>query len=261
MVFAGRVPTDSELQAHYWDYGHSWQDSPITRKRYAELLDGFEPARNTGRILDFGCGAGYFLEAALARGWEAYGTEYSGLALELAREKGLQVAPAPLGTDEFEAGSFDVITAFEVFEHVRDPRTEASTVARLLRPGGLLYCTTPNFNALSRRLLGARWGVISYPEHLCYFTPRTLRYWLSGHGFKAESIRSTGISLAGLREGISPKPSTTTPAAADQRLREITEGSSALRLSKQGINGLLSLLAIGDTLKGRFRRSDAPDGV
>jgi 2-polyprenyl-3-methyl-5-hydroxy-6-metoxy-1,4-benzoquinol methylase len=261
MVFAGRVPTDSELQAHYRDYGHSWQDSPITRKRYAELLDGFETARKTARILDFGCGAGYFLEAARARGWEAYGTEYSGHALELAREKGLNVVEAPLGGDAFAPGFFDVITAFEVFEHVRDPRTEASTVSHLVRPGGLLYCTTPNFNALSRRLLGARWGVISYPEHLCYFTPRTLRYWLRGHGFTAESIRSTGISPACLREAISSSPSTTPPAAADQRLREVTEASSALRLSKQGINGVLSLLAIGDTLKGRFRRSDAPDGM
>src|SRR4051812_43133489 len=175
MVFAGRMPTDTELAAYYQDYGHAWQDSPITRKRYAEVLDSLEPYRDRNRLLDVGCGAGYFLEEARSRNWEVHGTEYSGLALEVGRGKRLNVVQAPMRLGVFEPDSFDVVTAFEVFEHVSDPMAEAKVVAHVLRDGGALYLTVPNFNALSRRLLGPRWNVIDYPEHLCYFTSTTVR--------------------------------------------------------------------------------------
>jgi SAM-dependent methyltransferase len=254
MVFSARVPTDEELQAHYRDYGHAWQDSPITRQRYAELLRSFQPYRSTNRILDFGCGAGYFLEAARDHGWDAYGIEYSGRALELARAKQLNVVEAPLPPDAFGGASFDVVTAFEVFEHVREPRREGSLIASRLRPGGLLYCTTPNFNSLSRRLLGARWSIIEYPEHLCYFTGPSLARWLSGHGFVVESIKSSGISLARLREATSSSDAGA-PAAGDEHLRETIEGSRLLRASKYAVNAGMSRVGIGDTLKGRLRLS------
>jgi 2-polyprenyl-3-methyl-5-hydroxy-6-metoxy-1,4-benzoquinol methylase len=255
MVFAGRVPTQVELEEHYRDYGHAWHDSPITRRRYRELLDSFEPHRATNRILDFGCGAGFFLEEARARGWEAHGTEFSGLALELARSKELPVLEAPVTADAFPAGHFDVITAFEVFEHVEDPRGQAALIARWLRPGGLLYCTTPNFASLSRRLLGSRWNVIDYPEHLCYFTPATLRSWLGGSGFRTESVRSTGVSVSRLRNRAPAPAQEGQPVSADEQLREAIEGSRLLGLGKRAANGVLSALGLGDTLKGRFRLS------
>src|SRR4051794_18103421 len=110
MVFAARIPTDTELAAHYRDYGHAWHDSPITRRRYAEVLDSLEPYRIHNRLLDVGCGAGYFLEEARRRDWEVHGTEYSGLALELTHAKGLDVVPAPLGRGTCEPHSFDVVT-------------------------------------------------------------------------------------------------------------------------------------------------------
>src|SRR4051812_13347971 len=160
MVFAGRMPTDTELAAYYQDYGHAWQDSPTTRKRYAEVLDSLEPYRDRNRLLDVGCGAGYFLEEARSRDWEGYGTEYSGVALDLARRKRLKVTRAPIGRGTYGAGSFDVVTAFEVFEHMSDPMAEAKVVAHVLRDGGALYLTVPNFDALSRRLLRSRWNVI-----------------------------------------------------------------------------------------------------
>jgi 2-polyprenyl-3-methyl-5-hydroxy-6-metoxy-1,4-benzoquinol methylase len=253
MVFAGRIPTDAELQEHYRDYGHAWQDSPITRQRYAELLDSFESLRASNRILDFGCGAGYFLEEARARGWQVYGTEYSGRALELARSKDLEVTQAPIGLDAFERGFFDVVTAFEVFEHVSDPHHEAHLIEHFLRPHGLLYCTTPNFDSLSRRLLGQRWSVIDYPEHLYYFTGRTLRSWLRRHGFEPETIQSTGLSVSRLRDVTRSGDSSASDPAYDERMRERIEGSQLLRLAKTAANAGLSVAGLGDSLKGRFR--------
>src|SRR5436305_4997576 len=114
MVFAARIPTDAELAAYYENYGHAWHDSPITRRRYADVLDSLEPYRDRNRLLDMGCGAGYFLEEARSRGWEVHGTEYSRWALELTQRKRLNVVQAPIGLGIYDPDSFDVVTAFEV---------------------------------------------------------------------------------------------------------------------------------------------------
>lgn len=249
LVFAGRRPSDTELARNYGGYLRADYDSPITRRRYRELLAGFEPYRRTNRILDMGCGIGFFLEEARSAGWEAYGSEFEPRAVEINRSKGLECVRAPIGRDTFEAGSFDVITAFEVVEHLRDPRDEAATIAHLLRPGGLLYCTTPNFASLSRRLLGDRWGVIEYPEHLTYFSPATLRDWLGRFGFEPAKVQTAGISLARLRGGLRSSP---TEPSSDEELRAQIEGSPALRAAKATLNALLGATRTGDTIKGHF---------
>jgi SAM-dependent methyltransferase len=261
MTFAGRPPTDDELGAHYADYGHAWLDSPITRERYRELLDSFEPYRVTNRLFDSGCGAGYFLEEARARGWEAHGSEYGDHALQICHDKGLEVVQAPLARDTYPPGHFDVITAFEVVEHLREPRAEADVLAHALRVGGLLYCTTPNFNSASRRVLRDRWSVISYPEHLLYFTPRTLRAWLDQAGLRPVRVETAGVSLARLRSGLAGGAEAAVSPAGDERVRATIERSALLRRAKSAVNGGLSALGVGDTLKARFERRPEPARV
>jgi SAM-dependent methyltransferase len=74
-VVSGAVPSASELVEHYETYGRDDYLSPLTARRYHELLDRFEAARVNNRILDVGCGVGHFLGVAKERGWEVYGTE------------------------------------------------------------------------------------------------------------------------------------------------------------------------------------------
>ncbi|MGH3426274.1 MAG: class I SAM-dependent methyltransferase [Mycobacteriales bacterium] len=249
LVLAGRHPTDAELARKYGDYSRADYDSPITRLRYRELLDSFEPYRRTNRILDMGCGIGFFLEEARRRGWEAHGSEFEARAVEINRSKGLHCVQAPIGPDTFEPSGFDVITAFEVVEHLRDPFSEATSIAHALRPGGLFYCTTPNFGSLSRRLLRARWSVIAYPEHLSYFTPSTLRSWLRRFGFAPVGVTTSGLSLARLRDGLPAAPS---GQRSDERLRARLERSPALRAAKRTADVVLGTTRTGDTIKGRF---------
>jgi 2-polyprenyl-3-methyl-5-hydroxy-6-metoxy-1,4-benzoquinol methylase len=259
IVFAARIPTDAELSAYYRDYGHAWYDSPITRQRYTEVLDTLEPYRVGNRLLDLGCGAGYFLEEARSRGWEVHGTEYGGFALELARRKQLNVVRAPIDPGTYEADSFDVVTAFEVFEHVRDPMAEADLVARVLRTGGALYLTVPNFDSIGRRMLGPRWTVIDYPEHLCYFTPRTIGSWLGRFGFVAESVTSTGITVARIRDiRGTPCDDVAPHCYRNEGLRATIERWRLLRMAKSAANAGLSWFGAGDTLKARFRLAATP---
>src|SRR5437764_554107 len=76
-VFCEKIPSEKELTDHYKSYGRNDYLSPITIKRYHELLDEFEKFRKTNKILDIGSGIGYFLEVAKSRGWEVFGTEYT----------------------------------------------------------------------------------------------------------------------------------------------------------------------------------------
>ena len=250
LIFAGRWPTERELTAHYQDYGH-WRDSPVTRQRYRELLRSFEPERHTNKLLDVGCGSGMFLEEARTRGWDVSGTEYGEGPRALARSRGLHVVRAPVTDQTFVANSFDVVTAFEVFEHVRDPRHEATVITEVLRPGGLLYCTTPNFNSLSRRVLGPRWSIIEYPEHLWYFTASTICQWLRRFGFVAEKTWSSGVSVTRLRESMHDPGRDA--SSDDEQVRRAIERSRVLRFAKLAVNAGLSALGAGDTLKARFR--------
>ena len=71
-VFSSRIPSTQELISYYEGYGRNDYLSPITIKRYHEILDQFESSRKTNKLLDLGCGIGYFLEVAKQRGWDCF---------------------------------------------------------------------------------------------------------------------------------------------------------------------------------------------
>lgn len=256
-VFCSRIPTAEELSAHYDTYGRDDYYSPLTRKRYHELLDTFEPYRQTNKILDVGCGIGYFLEEAIAKGWDAYGTEYSDRAVEICSGKGIKMRQGKLDDAWFEKDSFDVVTSFEVIEHINDPVEEVKKIHRMLRSGGLFYLTTPNFNAIERYILKSEYNIIVYPEHLSYYTPHTLDYLLSRNGFRKIYLQTTGVSISRIlsssRPGkISTESKPVSPVTADEKIRNTLESSKALSLAKGLVNRMLTVLGTGNSIKALY---------
>jgi 2-polyprenyl-3-methyl-5-hydroxy-6-metoxy-1,4-benzoquinol methylase len=167
---------DEYLYAYYARYhGLKKEDvyDPLTRKRYLALLDFFS-AHGCGRtVLDVGCGKGDFVDAALNAGWDVEGIELSQPAVNIAQEFCLPVSNLDFFSMKIENASRDLVTMFEVIEHVPNPGEFFSRAEEIVKPGGLVYLTTPNFNSLDRRVLGAGWDAI-HREHLTYFTPKTL---------------------------------------------------------------------------------------
>ena len=248
LAFSRRIPTPEELRENYSSYPRNNVISPVTIKRYEELLDRFEAKRKMNRLLDVGCGDGHFLEAAQKRGWEVYGTEFTANAVELCRSKKIQMHQGTI--QDYPAGiSFDVITSFEVIEHLNNGRDHVKKIAELLRAGGLFYFTTPNYNSLSRRLLGGKWTALGYPDHLTYYSPSTITRLLNGVGLEREALEVTGFSR---ERFVSSKGPAAGIEGSDEALRRAVESKAHLRLAKNLMNRVLTLFGLGDSLKGRF---------
>ena len=142
-------------------------------------------------LLDVGCGGGELLRAAVARGWRAAGAEPMPEAAELARSRA-PAADIRTGLSSqvgFEDGSFDVVCAFHVLEHMPDARAFLRELARYARPGGLVVVETPNYASRLRRVRGEHWLHLRPLEHLVHFTPQTMRATLAGAGL--EPLRVT----------------------------------------------------------------------
>lgn len=141
-------------------------------------------AGKPGRLLEIGTGAGFFLKAAERAGWSVAGVELSSEGAAFARDRlGLEIRQEAAESLTFPARTFDVAVMFDVIEHLFDPKAVLEAIGRVLKPGGLLLITTPNFDALSRHALGSAWAVLSPLEHVYYFTEATLRELLARSSF------------------------------------------------------------------------------
>lgn len=259
LVFELRTPTDLDLTAHYshYSYGTLKPCPPATRASYRLVLQSLEPWRGTGRLLDLGCGQGDFLVEAAAAHWQATGMEFSEAAVSLCRDRGLDVVQGASASNVLSGRHFDVVTAFEVLEHLRSPGDLLNDAASLLRSGGLMYLTTPNFNALLRHLERDNFAPISYPDHLCFFTPASLRHLAARFGFRVASLQTTGLDpwrlKQSLRVGRYPEASDSAarPIGTDARseLRAAVYSSRRMALLKSAVNALVNAAGAGDTLK------------
>jgi len=252
-VFMKRIPTRTDLIDFYQnDYSRTEFFSSITITRYNELLDNFEKYRKTNKILDVGAGNGFFLEIAKARGWDVYGTELTEQAVGVCSSKGISMKQGCLDEINFEEESFDVITSFEVIEHITNPKTIVAEMYRILRKGGKCYITTPNFNSLLRYRLKENYDVIEYPNHLGYFTKKTLNKLFSEEGFSIKHIKSTGISRHRIRTSKGSNQEYVSETSDDEMIRHRIERSKTLRYGKKFANWWLNLFGVGDSLKGTF---------
>jgi SAM-dependent methyltransferase len=140
--------------------------------------------RPEGRLLDVGCSAGLFLDVARDAGWEVWGVEPSTWLSGIAAARfGDHIVNATLEASPFEPSHFSAITMWDVLEHVPAPRPFLERARGLLASGGILAINVPARDSLIARMFGQRWPLL-LPEHLVYFTRRSLRTLLEATGFE-----------------------------------------------------------------------------
>jgi ubiquinone/menaquinone biosynthesis C-methylase UbiE len=145
-------------------------------------------------LLDVGAYTGVFVEIASQHGWDAWGVEPSHWAVERARSRGLHVVQGTLETTHLPPGHFDVVTMWDVIEHLTDPRMALLQVHRLLTPNGLLVVHTIDIESLFARVMGPRWPWLM-EMHIYYFSRRTLRAMLEKCGYEVLSDKPQGRYL------------------------------------------------------------------
>jgi 2-polyprenyl-3-methyl-5-hydroxy-6-metoxy-1,4-benzoquinol methylase len=221
-------------------------------KRVGEIVEEFEPYRKTNKLLDIGFGAGTILEAAAKRGWAVAGLEVSRPAVEQARQKGFEVFQGLLNEANYPPGQFDVVTASEILEHLESPKDDLAEIARILRPGGLLWATTPSARGISPRMLGIDWSVMAPPEHTQLYSTQGLEGLLNGAGFDVAKILTHGTNpfeiMYHFRKGRSSQ-STDTKVETSYSLNEKFTSSPSKTLIKSLINLTLNATGLGDSIK------------
>lgn len=201
LIYLQTRPSPEEIHlyypAQYQPYRTAIQDeaSPLMRRarqrnilRYCRTIARVTP-RQSGRILDIGCSTGIFLDAMRQQGWETQGVEISAQAGAYARERfGLQVFEGQLHEASFEGETFDAITLWNVFEHLYQPFETLQEVYRLLRKGGVLAMTFPNWESWDHRWFGKAWIGFDAPRHLFVFPRPVHQHLLATTGLRCEKI-------------------------------------------------------------------------
>lgn len=164
------------------------------QRRYRLVMDAFDPMFRDGagrRLLDFGCGAGHFLEVAHERGFDGYGVDLSQDSIDVARTRpggAKTYFGRPTEVPEIAAGGFDIVTLWSVLAHLPEPTDDFRMLRGLLKPDGALLVLTVNANSLPLKSARSRWGGFT-KNHLKFYAPATLPLLLREAGFAAVAFR------------------------------------------------------------------------
>ena len=207
-VYVGEDPAAIDFQAlygqSYYTGGHDavfadYTGQEAARRAHARrklwVLRHLAPRLpRAGRWLDVGCAAGFFLAEAKAH-YEVQGVELSAWSSAYARDRlGLPVITGTLQQAALPADHFDVISLWDVIEHVPDPVPLLAEAARVLRPGGRLVLTTGDWGSAYARQRGADWHLMTPPWHLTMFSRATLAEASGRAGLRVVGWRTEGVA-------------------------------------------------------------------
>lgn len=210
LVYVGNPPAPETLRKTYsFESGYHeklTQDGPQQAeflRRAQGQFDRIRALRTPGRILDVGCSVGFFLDSARQAGWQVSGVEFSPDTAEVARQRlGGGVYTGALQDAPLEPGQLDVVTMWDVLEHVPDPMSTLAKASAALKKDGLLVLETPNvdgwFPRASLKVAGALgyWPHPEPPGHLFQFSVASLTTMLEKAGFVVDQVQHDRIPIS-----------------------------------------------------------------
>jgi len=200
------LPSPSDIRYYYHQFPtyniHGTHEKEQGFERRIQRIDTLEPGQ--GRLLDIGSGLGTFLNLALKSGWQATGIEPQESAAEYCRQH-LGIKPYVIPIEEIDLGPnlFDVVTIWDVWEHIHSLIDFIERCIGLLAPNGLLALSIPNASGYPARLFRGNWRYVMF-THLSYFTlpyvqhimsERNMHFLWADHTIKAQSLLQGVASL------------------------------------------------------------------
>jgi SAM-dependent methyltransferase len=169
----------------YADYMGSEATLRAEFRHILRYLLSLNPRR--GRLLEFGCAYGFFLEEAKLHFESVQGIEISEDAVRFCHARGLDVRAGAVDHSTLN-GCYDVAVGLDVIEHVLEPHETLRMIASHMNPGGVLLMTTGDWAAPLARISGPHWRLMTPPEHLSFFTVKSIRLILESAGFQLASL-------------------------------------------------------------------------
>jgi len=196
-----RLPNDELYEIYRHDYFHSNKDgyedyelsSHLRKKTFERWYADIKPhvKHSCGTALDIGCAAGYFMDILKADGWQVQGIELDPSMWDTPRQRGYTVFTQPLEFFE-NTEAYDLITLFDVIEHLPGLQADVAKLARMLSPNGCIALVTPDISSFQRKLFGSRWFQFKPTEHIYYFSPDTLQRAFEPHGIRLVLLKRAG---------------------------------------------------------------------
>jgi cyclopropane fatty-acyl-phospholipid synthase-like methyltransferase len=160
-------------------------------KRYERHVSQIKLYKKSGQLLDIGCNIGLFLKVAAQNGFHATGVELNEECARYGRQFfDLTIFSEHLEKIGFQNDKFDIVTLFDVLEHIPDIKSFISEVRRILKPDGLLVVQSPNIGSLMAKLTKSKWAWLCPPDHLYHFTPDTMSCFLTAQGFTIQKMET-----------------------------------------------------------------------
>lgn len=174
------------FDGHYAGELTAGSEALVRRLRQEDhRLRFFKRFKKKGRLLDIGCGRGYFLLAGSEKGYAVEGFDVSNAAAGHIREAfGIPVHVGDIRFFDLPQKSFDIITFWHSLEHALDPAVYVQAANRWLADDGILVIDVPNVEGYDARHYGRNWAHWDLPFHYVHFTPASLRRLLERHGFE-----------------------------------------------------------------------------
>lgn len=139
-----------------------------------------------GRILDYGCGTGHFLQTMDADGWKTYGIEPNEKAREIAKTK--SKVKQTLEELDLKNKKFDVISLWHVLEHIHDLNETINVLKTVLKEKGKIVIAVPNIESYDQQVFQNEWAAYDVPRHLYHFSQETMKTLMLKHGLKVKKI-------------------------------------------------------------------------
>lgn len=194
LVWLDDPPKPEEMHLHYTEAYHkliSGSGGPNPARRWRDRKTKLGRYKQSGTLLDLGCSSGSFLESMRSESWNLYGVEMSAAEARTAEARtGAQVFVGVVSDAPFAPESFDVITCFDVLEHMYEPRRVVAKVREWLKPGGIFYVQVPNIDSAEARVFGRYWHGLELPRHLFHYSPESLKVLAESAGLRVSMLET-----------------------------------------------------------------------
>ncbi len=217
-----------------WALGRKQAVAEVRIARFQRQIVEISRRHRPGRLLDVGCGDGYFMLGMQRRGWQTRGIELHDAVAAYARDElGLDVAAGAEHEVDWQ-GPFDCITLFGVLEDVDDPNACLQRCYENLSEHGLLVVQTHNITSWEARYFGPDWFNIEAPRHLWHFSPPTLERLLEQNGFRQQALLHYGAAYVTERSIENRRRRPFPSSNIDRVLRKLVVAPAARLLPRVG---------------------------